>query len=134
MTAESDIQDILKGLFPDLMGLRITKVDPDCIEAELTVRPDLCTGGNILHGGALMALADTLGAVGTLVNLQPGQRTATLESKTNFFGSAPEGSTVVGTSVPLHKGRSTQTWQTTIRSQEGKMLGQVTQTQFVLGG
>ena len=126
------IQKVLDPLFPGLMGVRLVEVTAERVVAELAVRPDLCTAGGILHGGAYMAFADTLGAVGTVVNLPAGKRTTTTDSSTKFVGSAPSGSTVVGECVALHRGRTTQVWQTSIRSQEGKLCAVVTQTQLVL--
>jgi uncharacterized protein (TIGR00369 family) len=98
----------------------------------MTVRPDLCTAGGILHGGAYMAFADTIGAVATVINMPQGARTTTVESKTNFLGAAPAGSRVVAESTPLHRGKTTQVWQTTIRNEAGKLLAIVTQTQLIL--
>ena len=118
--------------FGRLIGIRWLSVTPERVTAELDVRPELCTTPAILHGGALMAFADTLGAAATVVNLPPGAGTATLESKTNFFAPAPAGSTVTGECLPLHRGRRTMTWQTRITSAEGRLLGLVTQTQMVL--
>ena len=106
---------------------------PDRVVATMWVRPDLCTAGGILHGGAHMAFADTLGAVGTFVNLPEGKGTTTVESSTKFIGSAKVGSTVTGESTPLHKGRTTMVWQTAIRNDQGKLCAMVTQTQLVLG-
>lgn len=127
------LQQRLQPLFPGLMGLQITEAGPDRIVATMLVRPDLCTSGGILHGGAVMAFADTLGAVGTFVNLPEGKGTTTIESSTKFIGAAKEGSTVTGESTPLHKGRTTMVWQTTIRGDNGKLCAVVTQTQLVLG-
>ncbi|MEZ5730151.1 MAG: PaaI family thioesterase [Burkholderiaceae bacterium] len=118
--------------FPGLIGLEVTETAPERIVGRLTVRPELCTIGETLHGGAYMAFADTLGAVATVVNLPAGARTTTLESKTNFFGAAPSGTVVIGESIPLHKGRTTMVWQTSIRNEAGKLLAVVTQTQIVL--
>jgi uncharacterized protein (TIGR00369 family) len=87
-----------------------------------------------MHGGAYMAFADTLGAVGTIVNLPPGKRTTTTDSSTKFIGGAKVNSTVVGESLALHRGRTTMVWQTTIRSAEGKLCAVVTQTQLVIDG
>jgi uncharacterized protein (TIGR00369 family) len=115
------------------MGLQLTEVGPDRIVATMVVRPELCTSGGILHGGAHMAFADTLGAVGTFVNLPEGKGTTTVESSTKFIGSAKAGSTITGESTPLHKGRTTMVWQTNIRSDTGKLCAVVTQTQLVLG-
>ena len=126
------IQQRLKGIFPDLLGIRFTEVTPERVLAELTVRPDLCTAGEVMHGGAFMAFADTLGAVGTIANLPAGARTTTIESKTNFIGAAPVGSRVLGESTPVHRGRTTMVWQTRISSEGGKLLALVTQTQMVL--
>lgn len=132
MLSLENIQHMLAPLFPGVMGVRLTEAVPDRVVAELPVRPDLCTAGGILHGGAFMAFADTLGAVGTVLNLPAGKRTTTTDSSTKFMAGAPAGSTVVGECVPLHRGRSTQVWQTTIRSQDGKLCAVVTQTQLVL--
>jgi 1,4-dihydroxy-2-naphthoyl-CoA hydrolase len=129
--AES-IQQRLKGIFPELLGIRLTEVTPERVLAELTVRPELCTTGEVMHGGAFMAFADTLGAVGTIANLPQGARTTTIESKTNFIGAAPAGSRVIGESTPLHRGKTTMVWQTRISAESGKLLALVTQTQMVL--
>ena len=96
------------------------------------VRPDLCTGGGILHGGASMAFADTLGAVGTVVNLPAGKRTTTTDSSTKFIAGAPVNTTVTAECVALHRGRSTMVWQTSIRNADGKLCAVLTQTQLVL--
>ena len=132
MNAAAAIQKRIQGMFPDLIGMEFVEAGPELVSAKLKVRPDLCTGGSILHGGAIMAFADTIGAVATVLNIPEGAGTATLESKTNFFRPAPEGSEVTGKCVALHKGRRTMTWQTTITSAEGKMIAVVTQTQMVL--
>ena len=132
MTVIESIEQRLRGLFPDLMGIRLTEAEPDRVVAELLVRTDLCTTGGILHGGAIMAFADNLGAVGTVLNLPAGAGTATIESKTNFFRPALVGTTVTGTTTALNKGRRTQTWETRITTAEGKLVAVVTQTQMVL--
>jgi uncharacterized protein (TIGR00369 family) len=126
------IQERFKGALPDLMGIRFTEVTPERVLAELTVRSELCTVGGVMHGGAFMAFADTLGAAGTIANLPPGARTTTIESKTNFIGAAPAGSRVIGESTPVHRGRTTMVWQTRISAENGKLLALVTQTQMVL--
>jgi uncharacterized protein (TIGR00369 family) len=126
------IQEKVKGLLPDLMGINFTDVTPDKVVATLAVRKDLCTLGDNLHGGAIMAFADTLGAVVAILNMPQGARTTTIESKTNFIGGAPMGTTVVGESVAVHKGRTTVVCQTTIRSEAGKLVALVTQTQLVI--
>ena len=128
------IQERMKGLLPDLLGIELTEAAPERVLATLTVRQDLCTVGNALHGGAIMAFADTLGAVGTIVNLPAGHRTTTIESKTNFIGSAQLGSRVTGEATPVHRGRTTMVWQTRITSEAGKLVAIVTQTQMVIPG
>lgn len=120
--------------FSHLLGIRLTSADPERLTAELPIRDDLLTGGGIGHGGALMAFADTLGAVATVLNLPAGAGTTTLESKTNFFAAAPLGSTVTGECTPLHRGRRTMVWQTRITNADGRLLALVTQTQMVLEG
>ncbi|HET7835961.1 PaaI family thioesterase [Variovorax sp. J31P179] len=132
MPTVEQIQQILEPLFPGLMGVRLVTLEPERVVAELTVRADLCTAGGILHGGAYMAFADTLGAVGTIINLPQGKRTTTTDSSTKFIGGARVDTTVVGESLALHRGRTTMVWQTTIRSAEGKLCAVVTQTQLVL--
>jgi len=132
MALAEDIQKRIQPLFPGLMGVEIKEATPDRIVATMLVRPDLCTSGGLCHGGAYMALADTLGAIGTVVNLPPNTRTTTIESKTNFLGAAAVDTEVTAESVPLHRGRTTQVWQTTIKSQAGKLCAVVMQTQMVL--
>jgi 1,4-dihydroxy-2-naphthoyl-CoA hydrolase len=126
------IQKMFDPLLPGLMGVRLTELAPDRVVGEMRVRPDLCTAGNILHGGAYMAFADTLGAVGTIVNLAPGKRTTTTDSSTKFIAGARVNTTVLGESVALHRGRTTMVWQTSVRNAEGKLCAVVTQTQLVL--
>ena len=126
------LQQLLQPLFPGLMGVTLMRVEPEVVVATMQVRPDLCTSGRILHGGAHRAIADTLGAVGTFVNLAPGKRTTTVESSTKFIAGAKEGSTVTGESTALHRGRTTMVWQTRITSDGGKLCALVTQTQLVL--
>lgn len=132
MNLAASIQGKVKGLLPDLLGIEFTDVTPDKVVARLAVRKDLCTVGDNLHGGAIMAFADTLGAVAAILNMPEGARTTTIESKTNFIGGAPAGTTVIGESVPVHKGRTTVVCQTTIRSEAGKLVALVTQTQLVI--
>ena len=135
MTAQnlaSSIQEQIKGLLPGLLGIAFTDVTPDKVVAQLAVRKDLCTVGDSLHGGAIMAFADTLGAVAAILNMPPNSRTTTIESKTNFIGGAAVGTRVIGEAVPVHKGRTTVVCQTTIRSEAGKLVALVTQTQLVI--
>ncbi len=131
VTLES-LQRLLDPLFPGLMGVRLVDVALERVVAELAVRPNLCTSGGILHGGAYMAFADTLGAVGTFLNLPAGKRTTTTDSSTKFIGAARVDTKVVGECVALHRGRTTMVWQTTIRSAEGRLCAVVTQTQLIL--
>ena len=126
------IQERIAPLFPGLMGVEVVEAAKDRIVAKLLVRPELCTAGKILHGGAVMAFADTLGAIGTVLNLPPGVRTTTTDSSTKFIGSAPVGTTVTGESTALHRGRTTMVWQTMIRAESGKLCAVVTQTQLVM--
>ena len=123
----------LAGLFPDLLGIRFREAEPGCVRASMAVRDDLCTTPGVLHGGAIMAFADTLGAAGTVINLPEGHATATIESKTNFIAGAPVGATLIGEATPVHRGRRTQVWQTRITLESGGgLVAQVTQTQIVL--
>lgn len=116
-----------------LMGISFVEADKDRVVARMVVQPDLCTLGHILHGGAVMALADSVGAAATVINLPEGAKgTTTIESKTNFVGSAGEGSTVVATATPIHRGKRTQVWQTRLETGEGRLVAVVTQTQMVL--
>lgn len=118
--------------FAELLGVVFTAAAKDRVMAEMTVREELCTRPAVLHGGAIMAFADTLGATGTIVNLPEGASTTTIESKTNFIGPAPAGTKVIGEATPVHRGRRTQVWQTRITTAEGKLVALVTQTQLVL--
>ena len=118
--------------FAELLGIEFISAAPDKVVAEMTVREDLCTRPAVLHGGAIMALADTLGATGTIVNLPQGAGTTTIESKTNFVAPAPVGTRVIGETTPIHRGRRTMIWQTRISTSEGRLVALVTQTQLVL--
>jgi uncharacterized protein (TIGR00369 family) len=118
--------------FARLLGLEFVSATPERVVAELVVREDLCTQPAVLHGGAIMAFADTLGAAGTVLNLPPGARTTTLESKTNFIAPAPVGGRVIGECTPLHRGKRTMVWQTRVSTAEGRLVALVTQTQLVL--
>jgi len=118
--------------FAKLLGITFTRAEPDRVTAELLVRDELCTRPAIMHGGCIMAFADTLGAAGTIVNLPAGAGTTTIESKTNFLGPAPVGGKVIGEATPVHRGRRTQVWQTRITTEAGKLVALVTQTQLVL--
>jgi 1,4-dihydroxy-2-naphthoyl-CoA hydrolase len=118
--------------FANLLGIQILESSPEKITAELLVRDDLCTIPAVLHGGAVMALADTLGALATVQNLPFGATTTTIESKTNFLSPAPVGTTVRAECTPIHRGKRTMVWQTRISTAEGRLVALVTQTQLVL--
>lgn len=118
--------------FARLVGLNVTSVTPERVQAELVVREDLCTRPAVLHGGAVMTLADTLGALGTVANLPAGTSTTTIESKTNFFAAIPLGDTARADCTPLHKGRTTMVWVTRITRGDGRLAAVVTQTQLVI--
>ncbi len=118
--------------FPRLMGVEVLSAEKTRVTARLSVRPELCTSGHIMHGGAIMAFADTLGAIGAFLNLPEGAGTTTLESKTNFIRGAKEGSVVNAETTPIHVGRRSSVWQTKITREDGKLVAIVTQTQMVL--
>ena len=122
----------LKLPFAELMGIEFTEAAPDRVVGAIDVRAQLCTRPAVLHGGAIMAFADTLGAAGAILNLPEGAGTTTIESKTNFIAAAPEGTRVTGEATPLHRGRRTQVWQTRISTAEGRLVAIVTQTQLAL--
>jgi 1,4-dihydroxy-2-naphthoyl-CoA hydrolase len=128
---ETTINERLRGTLPELLGLRVVVAAPDRVVAELLIRDDLRTVGGALHGGTLMALADTVGAVGTMLNLPAGAGTTTLESKTNFFAAGRSG-IVRAEATPLHRGKRTQVWQTRVTDDSGRLLAQTIQTQMVL--
>ena len=123
----------LKMPFAEFKGVTFTEASQDRVVARMLVRPELCTLGHILHGGAVMALADSVGAAATVINLpEDAKGTTTIESKTNFIGPAKEGTTVIATATPVHRGRRTQVWQTRLETEEGKLVAVVSQTQMVL--
>jgi 1,4-dihydroxy-2-naphthoyl-CoA hydrolase len=118
--------------FPTLMGVEVLSAEPDKVRAQLVVRPDLCTAGKIMHGGAIMAFVDALGALGAVLNMPRDANTTTIESKTNFIGAAREGATVTGEATPLHVGKRTSVWTTRITREDGRLVAVVTQTQLIL--
>jgi 1,4-dihydroxy-2-naphthoyl-CoA hydrolase len=118
--------------FAELLGIRILSAAPERLTAEMIVRDDLCTQPPVLHGGAVIAFADSLGGYATMLNLADGASTTTIESKTNFLAPAPVGTTVSGECTALHRGRRTMVWQTRITNAQGRLLAIVTQTQMVL--
>jgi 1,4-dihydroxy-2-naphthoyl-CoA hydrolase len=119
--------------FATLKGVTFIEAEPDRVVARMLVRPDLCTAGQTIHGGAIMAFADSVGAAATVINLPADAKgTTTLESKTNFIRGAGEGTTLIATATPIHRGRRTQVWQTRLETEDGKLVAVVTQTQMVL--
>jgi 1,4-dihydroxy-2-naphthoyl-CoA hydrolase len=123
----------LKMPFAELQGVVFTEAETDRVVARMRVRPDLCTLYHTVHGGAVMALADSVGAAATVINLPAEAKgTTTIESKTNFIGGAKEGTTLVATATPVHRGRRTQVWQTRLETEDGKLVAIVTQTQLIL--
>lgn len=128
------IEQLTRDMLPfaKLLGIRFLSATAECVTAEMKVRDDLCTRPAVLHGGAMMALADTLGGCATSLNLRDGASTTTLESKTNFLAPAAVGTTVHAECVAIHRGRRTMVWQTRTTSETGKLLAIVTQTQMVL--
>ena len=128
----SAIAELKQPPFADFLGIKLTHVSPERVTAELLVRNEIATMPAIIHGGAVMALADNVGAVATVVNLPEGAGTTTIESKTNFFAAIPVGETAYAESTPLHRGRTTMVWQTKITRADGRLCALVTQTQLVL--
>jgi 1,4-dihydroxy-2-naphthoyl-CoA hydrolase len=132
MTPLEKIQS-MKMPFAELKGVTFVEADRDRVVARLLVRPDLCTLNHTIHGGAVMAFADSVGAAATVINLaEDAKGTTTLESKTNFIAGAKEGSTISATATPVHRGRRTQVWQTRIETNDGKLVAMVIQTQMIL--
>jgi uncharacterized protein (TIGR00369 family) len=128
-----DLQAVHKGTLAEHLGIRFVEATAERVVAELDHRPPLTTVGGALHGGTLMALADTVGAAATFLNLPAGATTTTLESKTNFFAAGKTG-TVRAEATPLHRGRRTMVWQTRVTDASGKLLSLTIQTQMVLTG
>ncbi len=132
MTPLEKVQS-MKMPFAELKGVTFIEAEKDRVVARMLVRPDLCTLSHSIHGGAVMAFADSVGAAATVINLPDDAKgTTTIESKTNFIGGAAEGTTVIATATPVHRGRRTQVWQTRITTAEGRLVAVVTQTQLVL--
>ncbi len=129
--AAAQVTELQRGTLAELLGIRYVEASRDRVVAELAIRDELRTVGGSLHGGALMALADTVGATATFLNLPAGAGTTTLESKTNFFAAGRQG-IVRAESVPLHRGKRTMVWQTRMTDEGGRLLAQTIQTQMVL--
>ncbi len=126
-----DINARIAGTMPAALGVRFIEVALDCVVAELPLHDDLFNGGGIVHGGALMAFADTVGAIAAVINLPSGARTTTIESKTNFIAAARSG-ILRAEATPLHRGRRTMVWQTRILDGTGRTISLTTQTQLVM--
>ena len=118
--------------FAKFLGIKLVSITPDRVEAELAVREEFKNRSGVMHGGAVMAFADSLGGTAAHANLRPGQRTTTLESKTNFFAGIPIGDVAHAETIPLHRGRRTIVVQTRITRDDGRLAAIVTQTQMVL--
>ena len=127
----AQLQAAHAGTLAETLGIRFVEVTKDRVLAELTHRAPLTTVGGALHGGTLMAFADTVGAAATFLNLPAGASTTTLESKTNFFAAGRAG-TVRAEAIPLHRGRRTMVWQTRLTDESGRLLSLTIQTQMVL--
>ena len=127
----SAVTQHFKGTLAELLGIRVVEATNERVVAELTIRDDLTTVGGSLHGGSLMAFADTIGATATMLNLPAGAGTTTMESKTNFFAGARAG-VVRAESTPLHRGKRTMVWQTRVTDDNGRLLSLTIQTQMVL--
>ena len=118
--------------FANFLGIKFTHISPERVTAELPAREELDNRFGIMHGGAIMGLADNVGGTATIANLKPEQRTTTIESKTNFFAPVPIGDTAYAECTPLHRGQSTMVWQTRVTRGDGRLCALVTQTQMVL--
>lgn len=118
--------------FARFLGMRVVSHDAGCVVAEMEVTDVLANRNGVLHGGAIMALADNLGGTATFLNIRPDQGTTTMESKTNFLRPVPIGDTLRAEARALHKGRRTMVWQTVLTRSDGKVAAIVTQTQMIL--
>jgi uncharacterized protein (TIGR00369 family) len=116
----------------DLLGIKITHISTEKVTAEIPVTEKIANRNGAMHGGVVMALADNLGGTAAVANLPKGGRTATIESKTNFFAAIPLGDTAYAECTPLHRGRTTTVWQTKITRHDGRLCALVTQTQIVI--
>jgi uncharacterized protein (TIGR00369 family) len=122
----------LQPPFAEFMGMKITHLSKDKVEAEMPMREELNNRLGMMHGGAIMAFADNLGGTAASANLTAGERTATIESKTNFFAPIPVGDVARAECTPLHRGRTTMVWQTKITRNDGRLCALITQTQIVI--
>ncbi len=119
--------------FAQMLGIEFLSAEADGVVARMLIRPDLCTIGGVAHGGTIMSFADTLGAAAAFVNLPADAKgTTTIESKTNFLAGAPSGSTLIGRTTVVHRGRRTQVWQTRVVTEQERLIELVVQTQMNL--
>lgn len=118
--------------FSRALGVELTECSADLVIGTLTVRPDHANRNGVMHGGAILGFADTLGGVASALNLRGDDRTTTLESKTNFLRPIPIGTKLTGRCVALHNGRKTQVWQITLLREDGKPAAVTMQTQMTL--
>ena len=132
MAIVEQIQAAMAEQLPGHLGTVLDSATPDCVTGHLKIDEHHCTSGHIAHGGTVMALADTLGAVGAFLNLDPGQRTTTVESKTNFLAPTPMGDTLSAESRLVNRGRRLMLWQTELRRGDGRLVAVVSQSQMVL--
>jgi uncharacterized protein (TIGR00369 family) len=130
----TDVNDtaFTQPAFAQFLGIKMTHISLERVTAELFVKDELNNRFGIMHGGAIMALADNVGGTATTANLKEGQTTTTIESKTNFFAAIPIGDTAKAECIALHRGRTTMVWQTRITRNDGRLCAMVTQTQMVL--
>ena len=124
--------DISQLPFANWLGMELKEASPDKVVAAIAVKKEHCTVPNIMHGGAIMSLADTAGAVATVLNLPQGATTTTVESKTNFLAPVPMGDVATATCEPFHKGGRLMVWQTRITRGDGRLCAVVTQSQMVV--
>jgi 1,4-dihydroxy-2-naphthoyl-CoA hydrolase len=118
--------------FARMIGVKMTFVTKERLEAELLVTPDHCTIPATMHGGAMMAFADNMGGCGAFLNMPEGMMTTTVESKTNFLRPVPVGQKALAVTTPVHMGKSLQVWKTEISREDGKLAAIVTQTQMIM--
>jgi uncharacterized protein (TIGR00369 family) len=128
----NQLTQVANAMFPRVLGITILEATKDRLLAEVMVTDDLCTTGKTMHGGAIMTLADFMGAACTMNNVPDRHQTTTIESKTNFVSAAPSGQKVIATCEPVHKGKRTQVWRTTVAREDGRIVAVVTQTQMVI--
>lgn len=122
---------VMQGGMARSLGVRLISLTKKKVIAEMPIKPMHLNRAGRVNGGAIMAFADAVGAAGAVYNLPPGHRSGTIESKSNFF-SAGKGPVLKAVSIPLHIGRTTSVWQTTIKNADGRVAAIVTQTQIVI--